>query len=247
MANQRISHSLLDPYMIPLVPKLYKKLHIPNWFPPEGIVITGHLLAILGGVGFALSTTYWWAGLLAAVGVFGNHLADMIDGTHARSTGQCRNGGELLDHFFDPLSFAYWIIGISFAISLPYLGIAGVLAIFTQAVLTSIKAKMTSQFTLATFGPTEFKILLTLFALTMAVSINTTLATYFLWILVGIGIVSVIVNLVRSVIEVNRDGEEPDTTEWVIKQSNPDTRKSSACPNPESFSSPAAPRASGAH
>ncbi len=50
-----------------------------------------------GGGGLAFSTRFWWGGLLAAAGVAGNHLCDVLDGTHARTTGQCRNGGELLD------------------------------------------------------------------------------------------------------------------------------------------------------
>ena len=41
---------------------------IPRSFPPEGIILVGHLLAIVGAIGFALTTQYWWAGLLAAKG-----------------------------------------------------------------------------------------------------------------------------------------------------------------------------------
>ena len=109
----RVSHSFLDPFIIPWVPRLYHALHIPPRVPPEAIIGAGHLIAIAAAFGFAYSTQWWWAAGVGALGVLGNHLADMVDGTHARRTNQCRNGGELLDHFTDPLSFSYWMIGIS--------------------------------------------------------------------------------------------------------------------------------------
>ena len=86
--GKRVSHSVLDPYLSPLVPPLYRLLPIPKRFPPEGIVVTGHLIAICGAVGFAYSTHRPWAGLVAAACVAGSHLADMVDGTHARTTGR---------------------------------------------------------------------------------------------------------------------------------------------------------------
>jgi len=76
--SRRVSHSLLAP-------------------------IIGHLSAIAGAVGFAFSTEAWWGGVVGCLGVIGNHTADCLDGTHTRSTGQCRNGGKLLDHVTDPL------------------------------------------------------------------------------------------------------------------------------------------------
>jgi phosphatidylglycerophosphate synthase len=83
---------------------------------------------------------------LAALGVALNHTCDVLDGTHARATNQCRNGGELLDHFVDPLSFAYWAAGLSSAaishsLGAPWVGMAGVAVIFATAVLTNIRAK----------------------------------------------------------------------------------------------------------
>ena len=105
--SKRVSHSLLDPFIGPPIKALYPRLNIPAWFPPEGIVLAGHGLAIVGALGFAFATRNVWGGLCVAIGVAGNHFADCIDGTHARSTDQCRNGGELLDHFTDPLSFTY--------------------------------------------------------------------------------------------------------------------------------------------
>ena len=114
--SKRISHSLLDPHIGPPIKRLYPMLRIPKWFPPEGIVLSGHVFAIVGAIGFAFSVSHFWGGILVAIGVAGNHFADCIDGTHARATNQCRNGGELLDHFTDPLSFAYWIFGWSWAV-----------------------------------------------------------------------------------------------------------------------------------
>ena len=108
-------------------------------------------------IGLALSTTHWAGGILAAAGIAGNHFADCIDGTHARATGQCRNGGELLDHFTDPLSFAYWLVGMGVACARIDLALVAVVILFAMAVLTNIKAKLIGEFTLAKYGPTEFK------------------------------------------------------------------------------------------
>jgi phosphatidylglycerophosphate synthase len=232
--SKRISHSLLDPLMIPLVPRLYRLLPIPRWFPPEGIIAVGHLVAIAGAVGFACSTRFWWGGLLAAAGVAGNHLADMIDGTHARQTGQCRNGGELLDHFTDPLSFSSWMIGIGLSIAIGsatergvWMGLlfalATVLIIYATAVLTNIRAKLVGQFTLARFGPTEFKTLLVIFGLVLCAaqaigSETRMIVVVSMFVLLAIGLVQLLVGLVRAVREVNTLGDKPDTSEWNIRE-----------------------------
>ncbi|KAA5543099.1 hypothetical protein FYK55_12490 [Roseiconus nitratireducens] len=223
--SQRISHSVLDPFVGPRLKAMYPHLHIPTWFPPEGIVLIGHLSAIIGAVGLAFSTSFWWGGLLGAAGIAGNHLADCVDGTHARQTGQCRNGGELLDHFTDPLSFAYYLIGIGVACARLDLAIVAVVCLFAVAVLTNIKAKLVGEFTLARFGPTEFKALLCLIGVSVAVSHgvwidsltpqNVLLTSYI--ILIVVGLVQLPIQLVRSVIEVNRNGAAPDTTEWQLK------------------------------
>ena len=224
--SKRISHSLLDPLMIPRIPALYRRMHIPRWLPPEAIVGIGHVVAIVGAVGFALSTQYAWGGLLIALGVAGNHLADMVDGTHARTTGQCRNGGELLDHFTDPLSFAYWMIGLGVSITRLDLALAGVVAIFATAVLTNIRAKITGEFTLARFGPTEFKALLVLYGLTIAAATIwatpqavMTLATIFTITLVGVGVIQLVLGLITSVRAVNACGKPADTTNWQLETS----------------------------
>ena len=224
--SKRISHSVLDPVIGPRLQSLYPHLRIPKWFPPEGIVGIGHAFAIAGAVGFAFSTQTWWGGLLAAAGVIGNHTADCVDGTHARQTGQCRNGGELLDHFTDPMSFAYWLVGISVACGRLDLGLVAVILLFAVAVLTNIKAKLTGEFTLAKFGPTEFKTLLVAAGVTLStvmivnsLAIATLSAGTFLTIgfagLIGVGLIYLPVNLVKAVKDVNANGDEPDTSEWV--------------------------------
>ncbi len=220
--SRRVSHSVLDPWLAPCVPALYRALPIPRRFPPEGLVVLGHLIAIGGAFGFAFSTRYWWAGLIAAAGVAGNHLCDMIDGTHARATNQCRNGGELLDHFFDPLSFSYWMIGLGVAAGHLPLALACVLWVYATAVLTSIRAKLTGEFRLARFGPTEFKTLLTLLGIAIAIAhatdlAPTRLALWSLWTLTILGVAQLLFGLMSSVREVNRVGAAADTSAWQFR------------------------------
>ena len=221
--SKRISHSLLDPFIGPPIKRLYPRLHIPRWFPPEGIIPVGHLSAIGGAVGFAFSTDARWGGVLAAAGVAGNHVADCLDGTHARSTGQCRNGGELLDHFTDPLSFAYWLVGMYVSIQRLDLALAAVIILFATAVLTNIKSKMIGEFTLATFGPTEFKSLLVLYGLAQAFTVSSQLAFWFLIALLVVGAVQLLTNLIGAVRQVNAHGAAPDTSEWETTREKPGT------------------------
>jgi archaetidylinositol phosphate synthase len=233
--SQRVSYSLLDPWITVPLKATYPRLPIPRRLPPEAIVACGHLAAITGAVGFALSTRWPWLGLVAAAGVALNHTCDVLDGTHARATGQCRNGGELLDHFVDPLSFSYWAAGLAYAAQgyspwAPWLGVAGVIAIYAMAVLTSIRAKLIGVFTLNRFGPTEFKTLLVVFGVTQA-ALGTVAAVtpvdaarlisqttwWFVVAMVTAGIVQLIVSLVKAVSDVNAAGTAPpDTTEWKL-------------------------------
>ena len=223
--SARVSHSLIDPIVGPKLQSLYPHLHIPHRFPPEGIVLVGHLCAIAGAIGLSLSTTYWWGGILGAAGIIGNHLADCVDGTHARRTGQCRNGGELLDHFTDPLSFAYYLIGIGIACSRLDLAIVAIVLLFAIAVLTNIKAKLIGEFTLSKFGPTEFKTLLSLIGLSTAClfipsSLSLTPGQFLVTsyaILIAVGLIQLPMQLVQSVREVNQKGDKPDTSEWQLK------------------------------
>jgi phosphatidylglycerophosphate synthase len=224
--GKRISHSVLDPYLSNPIKARYDWFPIPKRLPPEAIVVTGHLLALAGGVGFAYSTTYWWGGLVAALGVVLSHVADLLDGTHARRTGQCRNGGELLDHFLDPLSFSYLLIGLCLSSGRWDLAVAAVLCLYATAVLTNIKAKLIGEFTLASFGPTEFKTLLAAFGLFQMTWMllpsvpvpATVVALWFTGMLLVVGLIQLVVNLVKAVIEVNRHGAAPDTTEWISRE-----------------------------
>jgi archaetidylinositol phosphate synthase len=219
--SQRISHSLLDPYLTIPAKRQYHRLGIPAWLPPEAIVGAGHACAVAGAVGLAYSTTTWWGGLLAAAGVAANHYCDVFDGTHARATGQCRNGGELLDHFCDPLSFAYCLVGIAVSCGRLDLGLAAVIILFATAVLTNIKAKLTGQFTLSAFGPTEFKTLLSVYGLILAgcvaagVTGIVTAVTWAFGALILFGGVQLVWGLVTAVKEVNEHGRQADTSEWV--------------------------------
>ncbi len=206
---KRVSHSLLDRFLTLPLKRIYPRLGIPATFPPEGIVLVGHLAAIV-----------------AAIGVAGNHVADVLDGTHARATGQCRNGGELLDHFVDPLSFSYWVAGLAYCGDCLLLGIGGVIVIYATAVLTNIKAKMIGEFTLARFGPTEFKTLLVLFGLLMAgvsggwwlsPELGSRLAFWFVLVLFVAGLAQLKWSLWKAIRAVNASGAPPDTTEWEIK------------------------------
>ena len=230
--SKRVSHSVLDPFIGPRLQALYPHLRIPAWFPPEGIVLVGHLMAIVGAIGFAYSTQYWWGGFLAALGVIGNHTADCVDGTHARRTGQCRNGGELLDHFTDPLSFAYWLVGIGVACGRLDLALVAVICLFATAVLTNIKAKLMGEFTLARFGPTEFKTVLVGFGLLLAALAiaaqrhvdlpftATQVALLVYGTLIVVGLVQLPVNLIRAVKDVNRSEQKPDESEWINPRSS---------------------------
>lgn len=224
---RRVSHSLLDPWLTKPLKSLYGALKIPPRVPPEAIVGVGHLAAIAGAVGFAFSSSAWWGGLLAALGVAGNHTADVLDGTHARATGQCRHGGELLDHFVDPLSFTYWVAGLAAAAAAPWWAAVGITIIYATSVLTNIRAKMIGEFTLARFGPTEFKSLLIAFGLWQMVRLlgdpgatpaATVAAWWFVAALSTAGAVQLVISLVKAVREVNAQGSpDVDTTEWEVK------------------------------
>ncbi len=224
--NKRVSHSLLDPWLLPPIKALYRYAPFPQWYPPEGIIAIGHVAAVLGAVGFAFSTTAWWGGLAAALGVAGNHVADCLDGTHARATNQCRNGGELLDHFVDPLSFSYWLCGIAIAVGRLDMGLVAVICLYATAVLTNIKAKMVDEFTLARFGPTEFKSLLVMLSLTLSGMVMfkhldsaAKLLVGCFTLLIAAGVIQLVWGLVSAVREVNRRGAVADTTEWDIRNS----------------------------
>ncbi len=246
---RRVTRSFLDPLIAPAVPRLYGWLRIPRRVPPEAVVATGHVIALAGAVGFAASASHPFGGWLAAACVAGNHLADVVDGTHARRTGQCRNGGELLDHFTDPLSFSYWIAGIGYACGRVDLALVGVIAIYATALLTNIRAKIVGEFRLSSVGPTEFKALLVLAGIggsawttfePFGVEAERALAV-FLGAIAIVACVSVGVQLVRSVREVNACGPRPDSMEWVVAGAAVETgpgRRASNRGGPRSSHSP---------
>jgi hypothetical protein len=117
------------------------------------------------------------------------------------------------------------MIGLGVAADSLALALAAVIALFATAVLTSIKAKMTGRFTLARVGPTEFKALLTLYALTIAAVAFTrpdnapavSLITFAA--LTAALVIQLIINLITAIDEVNRDDtSKPDTTDWQLQR-----------------------------
>ena len=88
------------------------------------------------------------------------------------------------------------------------------------------KAKIIGEFTLARFGPTEFKALLCLYGVAMAIvrcldaqgKSSGVMATWFAGGLVALGVGQLIVNLVLAVRTVNRSSAPPDTSEWKMTQ-----------------------------
>jgi len=215
--QRRVSHSLLDPLFFPLIGPLYRILPIPRRFPPEGIVVLGHLLAAAGAVSLALSLRHPGWAAAAALCVAGSHVADMVDGSHARATGQCRNGGELLDHFFDPLAFSYWVTGLAVSCGHLEWAIAGCIVICGTATLTSIRAKILGEFTMPPFGSTEVRTLLVIYGAVQAFLGSAVLALWTTGVLVTAGGVTLLVFLVLSVRQVNSSGPPPDTRPWEVE------------------------------
>lgn len=221
MAHARISHSLLDPLLTTPIRQYYPALHLPQWLPPEAIVVAGHLCAVGAAVALALTPTLWWLGFVTAALVVGHHLCDVFDGQHARATGQCRHGGELLDHFLDPMSISYLVIGWAFAAGHPLWALPGVVVVMATAVLTNIKAKLGGTFELPRLGPTEFKTFMAVLPASASLGMllgpaltQTTLA----WLLAGLTVIAVIrlpFELVAAVRSVNASDVQVDETEWV--------------------------------
>ena len=59
LMSKRVSHSFLDPIFSQPLKSLYSFLKIPARVPPEAIVATGHLFAIVGAMGFAFANQWW--------------------------------------------------------------------------------------------------------------------------------------------------------------------------------------------
>jgi hypothetical protein len=97
--------------------------------------------------------------------------------------------------------------------------------IYATSVLTNIRAKMTGEFTLARFGPTEFKTLLVALGLVQTTLVGGAaddrllpgaLAFWFLAAMTAAGLAQLVLSLWRAVREVNApSATAPDVTEWV--------------------------------
>ena len=221
MAANRVSHSLLDPYLTTPFRKYYPALNLPKRLPPEAIVLMGHAAGIAAALCMAVTPTIPWLGILSALFVVAHHLCDVFDGQHARATGQCRNGGELLDHFLDPLSIAYLVLGWGFAVGHPLWALPGALIVMATAVLTNLKAKLGGTFELPALGPTEFKTFMTFLPLvaaagyTFAPTVIVPVLGYSLLSLTAAAALRLPFEIVSAVRSVNRSSQEADTTEWV--------------------------------
>lgn len=221
MAAARLSHSLLDPYLTTPIRQYYPALHLPLRLPPEAIVLTGHTCAIAAALSLAFMPQLWWLGIVAGLFVAGHHLCDIFDGQHARATNQCRHGGELLDHFLDPLSISYLIVGWAFAAGQPLWAMPGVVVVMATAVLTNIKAKLGGTFELPRFGPTEFKTFMAVLPIAAGVGmlwqaeLTATILGWTLLTLTALSIIKLPFDVIAAVRSVNRSKSEVDTTEWV--------------------------------
>lgn len=114
-------------------------------------------------------------------------------------------------------------MGISISCARLDLGLVAVICLYATAVLTNIKAKMIGEFTLARFGPTEFKTLLAVYGIFLAGLVrlapesqrpgNWSLGFFIL--LIVFGVLQLLINLWIGVRDVNAHGAPPDTTEWI--------------------------------
>lgn len=218
--SARVSHSLLDPYLTTPIRPWYRWLRLPPRMPPEAIVLTGHAAAIAAAACWGFAGTHPALAFIAAALIVMHHLCDVFDGQHARATGQCRHGGELLDHFCDPLSIAYLILGWAAIAGNVAWAIPGVVIVMATAVLTNIKAKLGGDFELPRFGPTELKTFLAILAgltgwgMTWdADQTRSVLAA----ILLGVSLIAALrlpFELAAAIRSVNRSTAPVDQSEW---------------------------------
>ena len=111
-------------------------------------------------------------------------------------------------------------------------GVAGVLVIYCLALLASIKDKMITSFELVRFGPTEFKALLALYGVAMALLVllrdpqvgwgPKPVARTLYCALLAAGLIQLLFNLIRSIHQVNLHGVAPDTSEWELAAKSSD-------------------------
>lgn len=217
----KISSSRIDARLVPIVRGFYAAHPIPSRVPPELIVISGHLVALIAGLSLALSTRAWWWGVIGAVCVFLNQITDMLDGTHARATGQCRNSGDLLDHFLDPLSYAYWVIGIGVAADSIALVIPALLLLYSFITLTYILQRMTGELRIPRLGSTEYRFFIVLYGIISALicailgeSVAIRVAFYSLLAMMISYFLELVLQLRKSIKRVDTEFKLQDVDAW---------------------------------
>eukprot|EP01098_Paradermamoeba_levis_P006783 TRINITY_DN2825_c0_g1_i1.p1 TRINITY_DN2825_c0_g1~~TRINITY_DN2825_c0_g1_i1.p1 ORF type:complete len:256 (+),score=73.77 TRINITY_DN2825_c0_g1_i1:875-1642(+) len=221
--RQKVSEGIVDTYFFFICPgeKFYKWLNIPSSFPPEGIVLLGFAFSALAAFFFAYSTTVPICGLLAALCVYGNFVSDYMDGRHARSTGQCRNGGELLDHFFDPLSFSVVITGVGYAVGRLDLSLAVTIGIYGNVAIVFQEAMIMGVLTLKSIGPNEARLLYIFLGIlqTCSMAFKWFSPTFFPYALLYtsalLSLGQMVVELINTVNRVNKFGPPPDNEGWI--------------------------------
>jgi len=212
----KVTEGIIDKYFFFIAPgeRVYRMLHIPRWLPPEAIVILGFLFSVAAAFGFSYAHLHPHAALLASLFVYGNMVSDYMDGRHARATGQCRNGGEILDHFFDPLSFAVIVIGIGASVNRLDLAIGSVLGIYGNAALVFQEAMIMTVLTLKKVGPNEARLLFMGYGVLVWWLKSEAVTVNFLYVSAALSLGQLVIELVRTVNRVNRDGPPPDNTPW---------------------------------
>lgn len=225
VATGKITESFIDRHCRWILPGdgVYKFLRIPAWIPPEAIVLLGFAFSCAAGYAFSIAPHNPTFALLAILAVYGNLLADHMDGRHARATGQCRNGGEILDHFFDPLSFSVITVGLAYGVNRLDLAIVTILGIYGNVSTVFQEAKMLQRLTLKTVGPAEARFLFMSFALSLYFIFTYQGEQQAVWFqtafLYGTGVLTLgqmVIELIRTVDRVNREGPPPDNRPWVV-------------------------------
>ena len=152
---------LLPLYKRWLVEPLVARL--PARLSPNAITHAGHLinLAALSCLLLTGAERGAWlvvSGLLVQLYV----VCDNADGTHARRTGQCSTYGELLDHGLDTLNVAYIACMSAYALGLPTMWSALLVALVTGAsALTFFEQTQTGTFVLGRLNQQEAGFVLT--------------------------------------------------------------------------------------
>jgi len=220
----KVSVGLVDNYLYFLCPgqPTYERLNIPTWVPPECIVLSGFAFACLAALSFSFATTYSVAGLFAAFFVYCNFVSDYMDGRHARTTNQCRNGGELLDHVMDCHSFAAIAVGIAASVGRLDLALVQLVTIYGSALTVFQEAMMLKTLTLQAIGPNEARFLYILIGLLLPACLTfassgaaETAVVGFLYGTNCLSAFQLVNELIHTINRVNKFGPPPDVTPWV--------------------------------